>query len=188
MQEEEAKQKLFIVFLGGKASKSHIEQHDVRWVIGSSIENTFFQLREEWFGERVGLHIDSYIELKYIDGYEVILKKVDYETNKKSNSIDRHLWFVNLGGYTKDSLIESHNFGLFIAKNQTEAKRKAKENWKSNFTKKHNDDIHILNTLKKITQNNTKEDLNEWRIELKKDNKNRNQKLYPKWYGYMRID
>ncbi len=40
---------LYLVVLGGKAKKANIELHDVRWVIGSKIEDTYDTLRKEWF-------------------------------------------------------------------------------------------------------------------------------------------
>ena len=48
---------LFLVVLGGRANKANIELHDVRWVIGSRIEDTFDILRRDWFGMIEGLHI-----------------------------------------------------------------------------------------------------------------------------------
>ena len=41
---------LYLVVLGGKAKKANIELHDVRWVVGSKIEDTFDTLRKSWFG------------------------------------------------------------------------------------------------------------------------------------------
>ena len=41
---------LFLVVVGGRYPKANIELHDVRWVIGSKIEDTFDQLRNDWFG------------------------------------------------------------------------------------------------------------------------------------------
>ena len=40
---------LFLVVVGGRSHKANIELHDVRWVIGSKIEDTFDQLRNDWF-------------------------------------------------------------------------------------------------------------------------------------------
>ena len=57
--------------LGGRAKKANIELHDVRWVIGSKIEDTYHTLRKDWFGSPKGLHIDSYKKIKYIDGYKI---------------------------------------------------------------------------------------------------------------------
>ena len=65
---------LFLVFLGGRANKANIELHDVRWVIGSRIEDTFDVLKKDWFGTLEGLHIDSYKKIKFVDGYKINLK------------------------------------------------------------------------------------------------------------------
>ena len=59
--------------LGGRAEKANIELHDVRWVVGSKIEDTYDTLRKGWFGSPKGLHIDSYKRIKYVDGYRINL-------------------------------------------------------------------------------------------------------------------
>ena len=64
---------LYLVVLGGKAKKANIELHDVRWVVGSKIEDTYDTLRKGWFGSPKGLHIDSYKKIKYVDGYKINL-------------------------------------------------------------------------------------------------------------------
>jgi len=71
---------LYLVVLGGRAKKANIELHDVRWVVGSEIEDTYDTLRKDWFGSPKGLHIDSYKKIKYIDGYKINL--INYEKDK----------------------------------------------------------------------------------------------------------
>ena len=61
------KSHLFLVVLGGRAKKANVELHDVRWVIGSKIEDTYDLLRRDWFGMREGLHIDSFKKISYVD-------------------------------------------------------------------------------------------------------------------------
>ena len=51
---------LFLVVVGGRSPKANIELHDVRWVIGIKIKDTFDQLRNDWFGSNNGFYIDSY--------------------------------------------------------------------------------------------------------------------------------
>ena len=53
----------FLVVLGGRVKKANVELHDVRWVVGSRIVDTFDELRNDWFGNFEGLHIDSYKKL-----------------------------------------------------------------------------------------------------------------------------
>ena len=74
---------LYLVVLGGSVNRANIELHDVRWVVGSKIEDTFDTLRREWFGLVEGLHIDSYKKIKYVDGFRIDLK--NFEKNNKNN-------------------------------------------------------------------------------------------------------
>ena len=74
---------LYLVFLGARANKANIELHDVRWVVGSEIEDAFDPLRENWFGSPKGLHIDSYKKIRSIDGYKINLIYSDKKKIKK---------------------------------------------------------------------------------------------------------
>ena len=125
---------LFLVVLGGRAKKANIELHDVRWVVGSKIENTFDTLRKDWFGSQKGLHIDSYKKINYVDGYKINL--INFEKDKIEKKLivnkkkaKKYLWFVNIGGYNPTSIQEKHEFGLVIASNKFEAKNIAKSKW-----------------------------------------------------------
>ena len=70
--------------LGGRAEKANIELHDVRWVVGSKIEDTYDTLRKDWFGSSKGLHIDSYKRIKYVDGYRInLINLVEDKIEKK---------------------------------------------------------------------------------------------------------
>jgi hypothetical protein len=40
---------LFRVYLGGSAPKANIELHDIQFVVGDKIEDTYEQLRNSWF-------------------------------------------------------------------------------------------------------------------------------------------
>ena len=124
------KKYLFLIVLGGRAKMANIELHDVRWVIGSKIEDTFDVLRRDWFGTTEGLHIDSYKKINYVDGYKINLKNCENKKTKKTNfSIEnnqKNLWFVNIGGYDPLSMQEKHEFGMVVASSSLEAKKKAK--------------------------------------------------------------
>jgi hypothetical protein len=65
---------LFIVYLGGSATKANIELHDIQFVIGDKIEDTYEQLRNNWFGTIKGLHLDSYKAIKGADSYKISLE------------------------------------------------------------------------------------------------------------------
>jgi len=78
-----------LVVLGGRAEKANIELHDVRWVVGSKIEDTYDTLKKEWFGSPKGLHIDSYKKIKYIDGYKINLINFEKDKIKKKQLVKK---------------------------------------------------------------------------------------------------
>jgi len=69
---------LFLVVVGGRSPKANIELHDVRWVIGTKIEDNFEQLRNDWFG---------YIRINKIDS--------KYFKNKKFKKLEVELLSIN---------------------------------------------------------------------------------------------
>ena len=75
--------------LGGRAEKANIELHDVRWVVGSKIEDTYDTLRKDWFGSSRGLHIDSYKKIQYIDGYKINLINVENHKIEKKQLVKK---------------------------------------------------------------------------------------------------
>ena len=178
---------LFIVVLGGRSLKSNIEIHDVRWVVGERIEDTFPQLRKQWLGKRSGLHIDSYKCIKYVDGYEIVLSESNRDRLISPSRGDFSLWFVNLGGYNPKKMYEEHEFNLIVAKKALDAKKKAKKDWESNLKNKHNDDTSGINYLEQVDDLQPVK-IKNWEIHLIPDPKERNEKLIPDWYGYRRID
>ena len=179
--------------LGGRAEKANIELHDVRWVVGSKIEDTFDTLRKDWFGSSRGLHIDSYKKIQYIDGYKINLinfekDKIDKKELIKENKAKKHLWFVNIGGYNPTSMQEKHEFGLVTASTKLEAKNIAKSKWLIGCKKKHKDDIASLEMLFSCDDCELIKKIDNWRIELTPNNNFIEENNYPDWYGYKRID
>ena len=184
---------LYLVVLGGRAKKANIELHDVRWVVGSKIEDTYDTLRKDWFGSPKGLHIDSYKKIKYIDGYEIILKNFEKDKINKNQLANRtkhqkNLWFVNIGGYDSSSMQEKHEFGLVIASNKLEAKNKAKSKWLIGYEKKHKDDMASIEILISCDNCELIKKIGNWKIELIPDNDFIEENNYPDWYGYQKID
>ncbi len=179
---------LFIVVLGGRSLKSNIEIHDVRWVLGQSIKDTFPELRKQWLGNRNGLHIDSYKRIKYVDGFKIAISKSNKNSSVISQKEDESLWFINLGGYDPNKMYEEHEFSLVVAKKTIDAKKKAKSKWESNLKNKHNDDYSGIKNFEQIDNVHSIKKINSWEIKLIPDPEERSQKLIPDWYGYMRID
>ncbi len=190
---EPFKKFLFLVVVGGRSPKANVELHDVRWVIGTKIEDTFDQLRNDWFGSNNGLHIDSYKKIDSIDGYKInIRNKVNREsknkTLKKERISNKKLWFVNIGGYDPSSMQEKHEFGLIVASSPSEAKNKAKSKWLIDCKKKHKDDISVVKNFTDIDDCEVIKYIKNWEIELTLDDNNVEEKNTPDWFGYMRID
>ena len=184
---------LFLVVLGGRSKKANIELHDVRWVVGSNIEDTFDTLRNDWFGSSKGLHIDSYKKIQYVDGYKInLINSENYKIEKrklvKIKKVQKYLWFVNIGGYIPTSLQEKHEFGLVVASTKLEAKNIAKSKWLIGCKKKHNDDIASLEILISCDDCEVIKKIGNLEIELIPDNNFIEENNYPDWYGYKSID
>ena len=184
---------LFLVVVGGRSPKANIELHDVRWVIGSKIEDTFDQLRNDWFGADNGLHIDSYKKIDSIDGYKINLinkesREPQNKISKKGRISNKKLWFVNIGGYDPNSMQEKHEFGLVVASSFSEAKNKAKSKWLIDCKKKHKDDIYVVEDFTDVDDCEVIKNIGNWEIELIRNDNHVEEKNIPDWFGYMRID
>ena len=191
--EEIEKIHLFLVVLGGRAEMANVELHDVRWVVGSKIEDTYNSLRKNWFGSFEGLHIDSYKKIKYVDGYKINLKKIEKKSLKNNKFIngkhtDKNLWFVNIGGYESSSMQEKHEFGLVVASSKLEAKNLAKSKWLIRCKKKHKDDMASLKLITSCDDCQPIKKVGNWEIVLNLENNFIEENNKPDWYGYKRID
>ncbi|MEB3333416.1 MAG: DUF1543 domain-containing protein [Cyanobacteriota bacterium] len=131
---------LFLVVLGGRVPGVHIELHDVRFVVGPTLEDTLPALRRQWFGRRRGLHIDSWMVVRQVGAFAVELHR------EPPDSLER-LWFVNVGGYRADQLAEEHAFGLVVAATAAAAKRQALATWLPEALLRHKDDLHPLDRV-----------------------------------------
>ncbi len=187
MIEEEISESLFLIYIGGKYKNSNIELHDVRWVVAKTIEETFPLLKKEWFGDSKGLHIDCYLRIKYIDGYEVKIRKLT-KAKCKIDSTENKLWFVNLGGYDPSEFTEKHFIDLLIANSSVKAKEIAKSKWKKKLSMVHKDDIYSLGNFGTVENCKLIKKLGKWEISLQKDPLNRSQDLSPEWFGFLSID
>jgi hypothetical protein len=127
--------KLFAVYLGGHASRSNIEVHDVVFVAGLSLVETYSRLKEKWFGypEKIP-HIDSYIELTHADGFQISL------TRGHANKGGYKLYFVNFGAYSENLFGEVHQSGFYVATDKAEATQKAKKELCVGMVQSHLDD------------------------------------------------
>lgn len=136
------KEKLFAVYLGGKAEKCNIELHDVVFVIGSSIEKTYPVLTQKWFGHPSRCHIDSYLCLEHIDGHAITLTK-----NPSEVDASKKLYFINLGAYKPSEFTEYHQSAFYVADSAPEAIKRAKLELCQGLETIHKDDVVMLDRV-----------------------------------------
>ena len=134
--------KLFAVYLGGKADRCNIELHDVVFVVGSTLEETYPMLAKKWFGNVDQFHIDSYIHLQSVDGYEIELVKEAPETDPL-----KKLYFINLGAYKPFEFTEYHQSAFYVTETAPEAIRRAKSELCQGLQTIHKDDVVLIDRV-----------------------------------------
>ena len=172
---------LFLAVLGGRTATSLIEVHDVRFVAGATIDDTIPELRRQWFGRREGLHLDSYMAVRAIDGWTVRLGRDPAAPRSE------RLWFVNLGAYRPDSLAELHHFGVVVATSPQAAKAAAKRRWLVGALQRHKDDLCCVDDCLAIEQLELIHG-ERWYVQLSPDPAGTSQAQVPDWFGYRRLD
>jgi hypothetical protein len=161
---------LFMVYLGGRIQGCHIEMHDIRFVIGQSIGQTYTKLKSQWVGDKNSVHMDSYMAINHIDGYQVEVVDGYTEQNKQ-------LYFVNLGAYRADSMAEQHDFGLYVASSANDAKQRAKNDLLAGLSDIHKDDLYDVDDCFAI-------DLLDSQLSIKLTPSGQSQAIKPDWFGY----
>jgi len=125
--------KLFAVVLGGRADGCNVELHDLVFVVGDSLEETYPQLVKKWFGNPKRLHIDSTAELKYVDHHEIKL-------SKEKPTQDKKLFCVNFGAYKPDHFGETHEIDFYVGSSKAEILTRAKQKLCLSLIEPHCDD------------------------------------------------
>lgn len=126
--------KLFAIYIGGEHPKANIEIHDMRFVVAPSLEDSYAELRRQWWGTPGTLHIDCWAELDHADGYDVALKPEPFAGPER-------LYYVNLGGYDTADFSEKHKNVFVVAPTLAAAKTraiKAAQGWEA----LHRDDMY----------------------------------------------
>ncbi len=155
--------KLFAVYLGGRAEGCNTELHDVVFTCGYKIEDTYLDLIDKWFGYPDRLHIDSWVEINYVDGYKVSLSS---NKNKSKNK----LFFINLGGYDENKFEELHESEFLVGNKKILIKKRAKETLMKGLDQVHTDDLYDIDDCIEINK------VSDYFINLNKE-KNKNQQL-----------
>lgn len=137
--------KLFVIYIGGAHQQALIELHDIRFVVANSIEETYDDLRNSWWGLPKSLHLDAWGILDYADGYAINIST----TPPKSQ--EDQLYFVNLGGYDSQQFTELHQNVFVVAPNEMQAKRQAVQQV-AQWETAHRDNLYQMDTLLNLNQ------------------------------------
>ncbi|MBY0314746.1 MAG: DUF1543 domain-containing protein [Bdellovibrionales bacterium] len=135
--------KLIAFYLGGRAPRCSLELHDVMFLVGKSSEELIPQIKENWFGTPKSLHVDSWLALENVEGYDITVSKGQNNNQRKSKD-DLKLYFVNLGAYKKEVFGEMHYMKFLVAESPLEAKNKAKKNLENDLVELHTDDLYDI--------------------------------------------
>jgi hypothetical protein len=118
----EAKQTLFMVMLGATPAGRLTEQHDIFFGIATHLKELVPAMKAFWPEAKGRIHIDAWRTISAIDGY-----KIEIGSRLEKSSIQEKLFFINLGGYKENEFEEYHYKVLTVAKNKSEAIKKAKQ-------------------------------------------------------------
>ncbi len=160
---------LFVVLLGGEVDGCNIEMHDIRFAVGETIEDCYPQLRDQWVGSPESLHIDAYLVLQYVDGFEIRLAET-------KSSTDKRLYFVNTGGYDAEHFAENHEICFYVAHSAAEAKKRALDELLLGKAIRHKDDLYDIDDCLALSKIET------WHVQLVPTDKT--QAIKPDWFGY----
>ncbi len=110
-----------MVLLGATPKGRLIEQHDIFFGIGTSLESLKADMYAFW-PDAGQLHVDSWREVTHVDGYDItIVPKAEAQPGNEK------LFFINLGGYKPDDLEEFHYKMLAVAETMGEAVKQSKK-------------------------------------------------------------
>jgi hypothetical protein len=137
--------KLLAVYLGGRAPRCNTELHDVVFVAGESVEACYERLMDKWFGDPTRLHIDSWAELRVIDGHRIVLRPEPPPPGNK-------LFFINLGAYLPNQFTELHANAFVVAAAEADVKKRAKAELLRGTLSVHTDDLYDIDDCLEISE------------------------------------
>lgn len=130
---------LFMVMLGGRHAKATTEVHDVVMAIGETLPEVMPQLKQAWFGELKGLHIDAWAQFSGVQSQGV---KYQIHFSDAAPSVsDEKLYLINLGGYLPNIFGELHSYHLVVATDSVSAKQLGKQYIEQHWHKPHTDRV-----------------------------------------------
>lgn len=171
---------LYLAYLGGRISGGHIEIHDIRFVHGEDITDTFGQLKQQWIGDKQGAHLDAYVKLHHIDGYQISLSPEPSRGAK--------LYFVNFGGYHQQRLAELHQFFMVVADSADQAKQRAWQKIQLSrntaWQQTHLDDLKQVDDCFAVSLIDSPYHVH---LNYQGEHLSQSQPLQPDWFGYTKL-
>lgn len=114
--------KLFMILVGCSPASRNIEQHDVFFTIGQSINDIISDIGDFW-PDGGKLHLDAWREVSIVDGYQITIS----DSRMKEDKTAEKLFFLNLGGYKKEVFEEFHYKMLVVSNEKSHAIMQAKQ-------------------------------------------------------------
>jgi hypothetical protein len=137
------KQKIFIIYLGGKHPKANIEVHDLVVTSGNCIQDCVNFCIHSWFANHDSILVKSN---PHIDGYYQLELPKNYSSNGQYS-----LFCLNYGGYLPNQLAEMHEFIIVFAKDKNDAIKQSNKKLKLKFDLLHMDNCLQLDELINIS-------------------------------------
>ena len=109
-----------MVLLGCRPPGRNTEQHDIFFGIATSLDQLTPAIKKFWPEGYV--HIDSWREVRYANGYKVVIKP-----RAESAGDTPKLFFINLGGYKPADLEEYHYKMVVAAEHMGDAVKMSKQ-------------------------------------------------------------
>jgi hypothetical protein len=113
---------LYMMMIGCRPEGRFTEQHDIFFGIARHPSELIPQLLEFWPEAKGKMHVDALRAVRYVDGFEILVRP-----KEEAAGSGQQLFFLNLGGYTREVFDEAHYKMLVVAPEKSEAIRKAKQ-------------------------------------------------------------
>jgi hypothetical protein len=117
--------RLFMVLLGSRPAGRIIEQHDIFFGIAPQLKDLLPAMQAFWPEAKGNIHADAFRVIRYVNGYEVMVRERTKDTIETDNNIKLH--FINLGGYKPGEFEEYHYKMIVAAATKAEAIQIAKQ-------------------------------------------------------------
>jgi hypothetical protein len=100
---------------------------------------------DKWFGNPLRVHIDSWVELRIVDGHRISLGPPPVAKSKR-------LYFINLGAYLPGQFTELHANAFVVASDESEVKSRAKGELLRGTQSVHTDDLYDIDDCLEIAE------------------------------------